>query len=215
MVSKASEDLPEPERPVKTTSRSRGMSRSMFLRLCSRAPRIAITRRSRRPGPLSSLLPCSSAPKLSVIAKQSRSRRGGPCQVIERAGTPNVVRTRPLCQCCRACYPSRNRLRWGGIVPEPSHSPPPSLAVHLLRFASEQNKNTYGAWAREAWARKHVENAEEAGCRLVCRDPPALGCRKRGFGGGGAGKRYSAGRPHSAGKCHGRKRQQSDPGWQP
>lgn len=39
MVSKASEDLPEPERPVMTTSLSRGMSRSMPLRLCSRAPR--------------------------------------------------------------------------------------------------------------------------------------------------------------------------------
>src|SRR5215475_7074322 len=48
MVSKASEDLPEPERPVNTTSWSRGMSRSTFLRLCSRAPRIAITRRSGR-----------------------------------------------------------------------------------------------------------------------------------------------------------------------
>src|SRR5947208_16134156 len=44
MVSKASEDLPEPERPVNTTRRSRGISRSMFLRLCSRAPRMAITR---------------------------------------------------------------------------------------------------------------------------------------------------------------------------
>src|SRR5215831_1753831 len=44
MVSKASEDLPEPESPVNTTSWSRGISRSMFLRLCSRAPRIAITR---------------------------------------------------------------------------------------------------------------------------------------------------------------------------
>src|SRR5258708_3140466 len=39
MVSKASEDLPDPERPVMTTSRSRGMSTSTFLRLCSRAPR--------------------------------------------------------------------------------------------------------------------------------------------------------------------------------
>src|SRR5207249_3318888 len=46
MVSKASEDLPEPESPVKTTSWSRGISRSTPLRLCSRAPRIAITRRS-------------------------------------------------------------------------------------------------------------------------------------------------------------------------
>src|SRR5262245_60903089 len=44
MVSKASEDLPEQASPVNTTSWSRGISRSMFLRLCSRAPRIAITR---------------------------------------------------------------------------------------------------------------------------------------------------------------------------
>ena len=33
------DDLPEPERPVNTTSASRGISRSTFLRLCSRAPR--------------------------------------------------------------------------------------------------------------------------------------------------------------------------------
>src|SRR3972149_1270956 len=39
MVSKAREDLPEPETPVMTTSLSRGISTSMFLRLCSRAPR--------------------------------------------------------------------------------------------------------------------------------------------------------------------------------
>src|SRR5437879_5050528 len=38
MVSKAREDFPEPERPVITTSLSRGISTSMFLRLCSRAP---------------------------------------------------------------------------------------------------------------------------------------------------------------------------------
>jgi hypothetical protein len=44
MVSKASEDLPEPDRPVMTTSLSRGISTSMFLRLCSRAPRRAIAR---------------------------------------------------------------------------------------------------------------------------------------------------------------------------
>src|SRR3569832_1974143 len=45
IVSKASEDLPEPDRPVNTTSLSRGISTSMFLRLCSRAPRIVIARR--------------------------------------------------------------------------------------------------------------------------------------------------------------------------
>src|SRR5580704_13932568 len=44
MVSKAREDLPEPERPVKTISRSRGRSSETSRRLCSRAPRT--TRRS-------------------------------------------------------------------------------------------------------------------------------------------------------------------------
>src|SRR5579863_82857 len=38
MVSKANEDLPEPLSPVITTSWSRGISMSRFLRLCSRAP---------------------------------------------------------------------------------------------------------------------------------------------------------------------------------
>src|SRR5436190_8869011 len=44
MVSKASEDLPEPDSPVNTTSRSRGISTSMFFRLCSRAPRMVMAR---------------------------------------------------------------------------------------------------------------------------------------------------------------------------
>src|SRR5687767_9086505 len=44
MVSKASEDLPDPDRPVNTIRALRGRSRWMFLRLCSRAPRM--TRRS-------------------------------------------------------------------------------------------------------------------------------------------------------------------------
>src|SRR6185437_3038231 len=38
MVSKASEDLPEPERPVMTVIAPRGMSTLMFLRLWVRAP---------------------------------------------------------------------------------------------------------------------------------------------------------------------------------
>ena len=40
MVSKASDDLPEPLNPVITTSLSRGMFSVRFLRLCSRAPPI-------------------------------------------------------------------------------------------------------------------------------------------------------------------------------
>src|SRR5882757_9234231 len=39
MVSKAREDLPEPERPVITVKLLRGISTLMFLRLCWRAPR--------------------------------------------------------------------------------------------------------------------------------------------------------------------------------
>src|SRR5580704_13037051 len=42
MVSNASDDLPDPDRPVMTTSLCRGMSTSMFLRLWTRAPRTAI-----------------------------------------------------------------------------------------------------------------------------------------------------------------------------
>src|SRR3954471_13593509 len=40
MVSKASDDLPEPDSPVITVSLSRGISTSTFFRLCSRAPRM-------------------------------------------------------------------------------------------------------------------------------------------------------------------------------
>jgi hypothetical protein len=38
MVSKAKELLPLPESPVNTTNLLRGISKSMSLRLCSRAP---------------------------------------------------------------------------------------------------------------------------------------------------------------------------------
>jgi len=41
-MSKASVDLPEPDRPVTTVSASRGIDRLMFFRLCSRAWRISI-----------------------------------------------------------------------------------------------------------------------------------------------------------------------------
>src|SRR5215813_13666663 len=42
MVSNARLDFPEPERPVTTVSRLRGISRVKSLRLCWRAPRIVI-----------------------------------------------------------------------------------------------------------------------------------------------------------------------------
>src|SRR3989304_2162987 len=43
MVSKASEDLPEPESPVITTNLSRGISTEMFFRLCALAPTTRMT----------------------------------------------------------------------------------------------------------------------------------------------------------------------------
>jgi len=49
-VSNASEDLPEPERPVMTVREFRGISTLIFLRLCWRAPRItSLVRPMRRP----------------------------------------------------------------------------------------------------------------------------------------------------------------------
>src|SRR5215213_7741504 len=42
MVSKASEDLPEPETPVTTVSLPTGMENEMFLRLLTRAPRTSM-----------------------------------------------------------------------------------------------------------------------------------------------------------------------------
>jgi len=42
MVSKASEDFPDPLRPVMTVSEFRGISTSIFFRLCWRAPRTEI-----------------------------------------------------------------------------------------------------------------------------------------------------------------------------
>src|SRR3546814_6853980 len=50
MGSKARDDLPEPDRPVMTSRASRGISTSMFFRLCSRAPRTTSL--------LPSILPC-------------------------------------------------------------------------------------------------------------------------------------------------------------
>src|SRR2546427_1804906 len=46
MVSNARLDFPEPERPVTTISRSRGISSEMFFRLCTRAPFTAMVVRA-------------------------------------------------------------------------------------------------------------------------------------------------------------------------
>src|SRR6267142_2204332 len=77
IVSKASDDLPEPESPVITTSWSRGISRSTFLRLCSRAPRMTIR---------------SLAIATYYTARGPRQGRGGERRVgPHRAGPPGQV----------------------------------------------------------------------------------------------------------------------------
>src|ERR1700675_1648848 len=95
MVSKASEDLPEPDSPVNTTSRSRGMSRSMSLRLCSRAPRTAMTRGSR--AFLVGSLAGRFLSKRSFIGKWLPFPRPSAAG-FERGFSLNVVRTQGFCQ---------------------------------------------------------------------------------------------------------------------
>src|SRR5579875_2048355 len=68
MVSKASDDFPDPLRPVMTVRLLRGISTSMFLRLCCRAPRTVI--RSSKP----SILPYSRPrPDFSPAQRDSAS----------------------------------------------------------------------------------------------------------------------------------------------
>src|SRR5699024_1406731 len=86
LASQASELLPDPDRPENTTSRLRGMSMSMLLRLCSRAPRTtreSVTRPSYERGPTFEQLfagdPRDTAPYWehgsSRIHRTCRSRR--------------------------------------------------------------------------------------------------------------------------------------------
>ena len=64
MVSKAREDLPEPDRPVKTMSALRGSSMETFFRLCSRAPRTTSLSIVTKPQPL----PLNAVPSLKSLS---------------------------------------------------------------------------------------------------------------------------------------------------
>jgi N-acyl-D-amino-acid deacylase len=92
MVSKARLDLPEPDRPVMTVRLSRGMSTSMPLRLCSRAPRTpaqlarmrALVRQAMKEGAMgvgSSLIyaPASYAETPELIALTSEAGNAAAC----------------------------------------------------------------------------------------------------------------------------------------
>src|SRR5438067_2825391 len=92
MVSKASDDCPEPESPVKTTSLSRGMVRSMSLRLCSRAPLITISVCCRDLLPAAFLSATDAGPhpaglRLAPPARLGGGRRRQGLPVLHRVAT--------------------------------------------------------------------------------------------------------------------------------
>src|SRR5882762_127671 len=81
IVSNASDDLPEPERPVITVNLSRGMSTSMFLRLCWRAPRtvmrsIAIRLEAVRLSPQRRILSGAEPYILTATSEAGKARPG-------------------------------------------------------------------------------------------------------------------------------------------
>src|SRR6476646_10634951 len=155
MVSKASEDLPEPDRPVNTTNWSRGMATSIFLRLCSRAPRIVIWRVSLRAGLLlrsamgRAMRPVTG-PVMRPVAGPGHGtwswdlsgkdaptapRNAGPLGPARR----NVVRTMPFCQYataiavenCQQKRPARGRPFCSGFAqPWRRIGALPELIVH-------------------------------------------------------------------------------------
>src|SRR5579859_1387005 len=98
MVSKASEDLPEPLRPVMTVRLLRGISTSMFLRLCWRAPCTVI---------------CFS------IGKPKQERTDIYCRVIRggRAMDGNPTMNALLGQrCCESTQTGAHKLHSVGII---------------------------------------------------------------------------------------------------
>src|SRR3954468_14444948 len=111
MVSKASDDLPEPDSPVNTTSLSRGIVRSTFLRLCSRAPRIAITR----------ACPCASA---------ARSKRSS-ILAIWSFELPSFARRRPVGNgLCSALPPQNHGTNRSRIKPRTDEEQGASSSLH-------------------------------------------------------------------------------------
>src|SRR5688572_26036541 len=73
MVSKASDDLPDPDTPVMTTNLLRGTTTSMFLRLCSRAPRMTMESIGRNQ---SNSGGGGGVPVLRHVVAESQSRKG-------------------------------------------------------------------------------------------------------------------------------------------
>src|SRR5437764_13572226 len=96
MVSKASEDLPEPESPVMTVRRSRGISTLMFFRLCWRAPRTVIRSIAiacNRPRALQWRTSCAAE---TTIVNDRRARGQAEAKVYGTSRAPRRLRRRSL-----------------------------------------------------------------------------------------------------------------------
>src|SRR6185437_9651443 len=125
MVSNASEDLPEPDRPVNTTKRSRGISRSTFFRLCSRAPRMVMARLA-EPALFWRLALMISSISAVPDAQACWARNPGGTSGLDANGcTRNVGRTWADFQCCvktingllrQALQRAANGSRWHPCV---------------------------------------------------------------------------------------------------
>src|ERR1051326_8174436 len=133
MVSNANEDLPDPDKPVKTIRASRGSSRVRFLRLCSRAP--WMTRESVPTAP-----ECTGGPghgsDLQVRAFQTRRSLATSAVVTPRL--PTTVLEKPITVAAPACtetsVASSDEPRSSSTVP----SPPPNVGSRLPSFATLQ-----------------------------------------------------------------------------
>src|SRR3989304_6078127 len=110
MVSKAREDLPEPETPVMTTSFSRGISRSMDFRLCSRAPRMRMVSLDTSGTPLA----CRPLVDRDRVLYPSKAHpQGG--RIAPSKMLPEGESSRHL-----GCYPpGPNQMDEGGLPREP------------------------------------------------------------------------------------------------
>src|SRR5882724_671085 len=138
MVSNASEDLPEPDSPVITTSWSRGISRSTDLRLCSRAPRMTIrslaiavyyTARLGRRGP-SPATPCGSLYLIRLASGGGAPAPRRPAARTTSYGSPRAAGPQPR-DALRLALPHTARL--GRRGPSPAT---PCGSHYLIRLAS-------------------------------------------------------------------------------
>src|ERR1700758_2943572 len=93
MVSKAREDLPEPESPVMTVRVLRGISTLMFLRLCCRAPRTTSLVRPMKPNtPSTGALAHSGYTEARITFHDSRAAKRRSNQPKQRTNVPNLTR---------------------------------------------------------------------------------------------------------------------------